>query len=104
MLAEIGDLSRFQNPRELMGYLGLVPSESSTGDTVNRGSITKAGNGRVRRILVESAWTYRYPPRVSREKQMKVTIYEIEDSRIIDSRSDDNCLFRDYGPLEPIKR
>jgi len=72
VMAEIGDLSRFQNPRELMGYLGLVPSESSTGDTVNRGSITKAGNGRARRILVESAWSYRYPPRVSREKQMKV--------------------------------
>jgi transposase len=72
VLAEIGDLSRFQNPRELMGYLGLVPSESSTGDTVKRGSITKAGNGRVRRILIESAWSYRYPPRVSREKQMKV--------------------------------
>jgi hypothetical protein len=49
VLAEIGDLSRFQNPRELMGYLGLVPSESSTGDTINRGGITKAGNGRVRK-------------------------------------------------------
>src|SRR6266446_4510949 len=72
VLAEIGDLSRFQNPRELMGYLGLVPSESSTGDTINRGSITKAGNGQARRILVEAAWSYRYPPRVSREKQMKV--------------------------------
>ena len=72
VLAEIGDLSRFQNPRQLMGYLGLVPSESSTGDTVNRGGITKAGNGRARRILVESAWSYRYPPRVSREKQNKV--------------------------------
>src|SRR5258706_165269 len=55
-----------------MGYLGLVPSESSTGDTVNRGGITRAGNGRARRILVEAAWSYRYPPRVSREKQMKV--------------------------------
>jgi transposase len=72
VLAEIGDLSRFQNPRELMGYLGLVPSESSTGDSVNRGGITKAGNGRARRILVEAAWSYRYPPRVSREKHMKV--------------------------------
>jgi transposase len=72
VLAEIGDLSRFQTPRELMGYLGLVPSESSTGDTVNRGGITKAGNGRARRILVEAAWSYRYPPRVSREKQTKV--------------------------------
>src|SRR5262249_22981509 len=71
-LAEIGDLSRFQNPRELMGYLGLVPSESSTGDKVNRGGITKAGNGRARRILVEAAWTYRHPARVGREKQVKV--------------------------------
>jgi len=72
ILAEIGDLSRFQNPRELMAYLGLVPSESSTGDTVKRGGITKAGNGRARRILVEAAWSYRYPARVGREKQPKV--------------------------------
>ena len=72
VLAEIGDLSRFQSPRELMGYLGLVPCESSTGDTVNRGGITKAGNGRARRILVEAGWSYRHPPRVSREKQIKV--------------------------------
>jgi len=72
VLAEIGDLSRFQSPRELMGYLGLVPSESSTADKVKRGGITKAGNGRARRILVEAAWGYRHPPRVSREKQPKV--------------------------------
>jgi transposase len=72
VLAEIGDLSRFRNPRELMGYLGLVPSESSTGDTVKRGGITKAGNGRARRVLIESAWSYRHPPRVSRKKQAKV--------------------------------
>jgi hypothetical protein len=72
VLAEIGDLSRFQNPRELMGYLGLVPSESSTGDKIKRGGITKAGNGRARRILVEAAWSYRHPPRVGLEKQAKV--------------------------------
>jgi hypothetical protein len=72
LLAEIGDLSRFQNPRELMGYLGLVPSENSTGDKVKRGGITKAGNGRARRILVEAAWSYRHPPRVGRDKQPKV--------------------------------
>jgi transposase len=72
VLAEIGDLSRFQNPRDLMGYLGLVPSESSTGDRVKRGGITKAGNGRARRILIEAAWSYRYPPRVSRDKQPRV--------------------------------
>jgi len=72
VLVEVGDLSRFRNPRELMAYLGLVPSKSSTGDTVRRGGITKAGNGRARRILVEAVWAYRHPPRVSREKQPKV--------------------------------
>jgi transposase len=71
-LAEIGDLSRFQTPRELMGYLGLVPSEHSTGDTIKRGPITKTGNRRARRILVECAWSYRHPPRIGIEKQKKV--------------------------------
>jgi len=71
-LAEIGDLSRFRTPRELMAYLGLVPSESSTGDKVNRGPITKAGNRRARRILVECSWSYRHPPRVGKDKQEKV--------------------------------
>jgi transposase len=71
-LAEIGDLSRFQSPRELMGYLGLVPSETSTGDTIKRGPITKAGNRRARRILVECSWAYQHPPRVGQDKQAKV--------------------------------
>jgi transposase len=71
-LAEIGDLSRFRSPRELMAYLGLVPSEHSTGDKVKRGPITKTGNRRARRILVECSWSYRHPPRVSKEKQDKV--------------------------------
>jgi transposase len=71
-LAEIGDLSRFRTPRELMGYLGLVPSEHSTGDTVRRGGITKTGNRRARSILVECAWSYRHPPRVGKKKQDKV--------------------------------
>jgi transposase len=69
---EIGDLSRFENPRQLMAYLGLVPSERSTGETVRRGSITKAGNGRVRHMLVESAWTYRHPPKVGKAKLYKL--------------------------------
>jgi len=71
-LAEIGDLSRFQTPRELMAYLGLVPSEGSTGDTVKRGPITKAGNRRARRTLVECSWSYQHPARVGKEKQEKV--------------------------------
>jgi transposase len=64
--AEVGDLSRFDNPRQLMAYLGLVPSEHSSGATVHRGSITKAGNGHARRVLVEGSWTYRFPARVGR--------------------------------------
>ncbi len=71
-LAEIGDLSRFQTPRELMAYLGLVPSEDSTGDTIKRGPITKSGNRRARRMLVECAWSYQHPPRVGKDKQEKV--------------------------------
>lgn len=73
ILAEIGDLSRFESPRQLMAYLGLVPSERSTGESVKRGGITKAGNGRARRVLVEAAWAYRHPPRVGVAKQVLVS-------------------------------
>jgi transposase len=66
MVAEVGDLTRFGNPREVMGYLGLVPSEDSTGEKRRQGSITKTGNGNARRSLVESAWAYARPPRVTR--------------------------------------
>jgi transposase len=72
LLAELGDLTRFRTPRELMGYLGLVPSESSTGDHVWRGGITKTGNRRARRMLVESAWSYRHQPRVGAAKLARV--------------------------------
>jgi transposase len=67
-VAGIGDLSRFDSPSQLMAYLGLVPSERSSGDHVRRGGITKTGNGEARRMLVEAAWSYRYPPRVAQEK------------------------------------
>jgi transposase len=72
LLAEIGDLSRFEGPRQLMAFLGLTPSERSTGETVNRGGITKCGNSRARRLLIEAAWSYRHPPRVGKQKQVKV--------------------------------
>ena len=65
--AELVDLKRFESPRQLMAFLGLVPSEHSSGETKRRGRITRAGNSHVRRILVESAWSYRYPPRMSKE-------------------------------------
>jgi transposase len=63
LLAELDDLSRFENPRQLMGYVGLVPSEHSSGDKQRRGAVTKAGNAHARRMLVECAWAYRFPAR-----------------------------------------
>ena len=67
VVAEVGDFSRFANPRQLMAYLGLVPSEHSSGSSVRRGGITKAGNAQARRVLIEGAWTYRMQARVSRK-------------------------------------
>jgi len=63
-VAEIGDVRRFDTPRQLMSLLGLVPAESSTGQRVRRNGLTLAGNRRARRVLVEAAWTYRYPARI----------------------------------------
>ena len=67
LIAELGDITRFANPRQLMAYLGLVPSENSSGRTRRQGGITKAGNGAARRMLIEAAWSYRFPARMSRE-------------------------------------
>src|SRR5580698_8220417 len=67
-IASTGDLSRFESPRLLMGYLGLVPSEHSSGGTIRRGGITKTGNREARRMLIEAAWSYQYPARVAKEK------------------------------------
>ncbi len=63
VLAELGDLTRFDSPRQLMSFLGLVPSEHSSGERRRQGAITKTGNGHVRRVLVEAAWHYRHPAR-----------------------------------------
>jgi transposase len=71
-VAEIGDLRRFDNPRQLMAFLGLVPSERSTGERVRRGGLTLAGNKRARRVLIEGAWSYRYPARVSQTLQARL--------------------------------
>ena len=67
VVAEVGDFRRFANARQLMAYLGLVPSEHSSGASIRRGGITKAGNALARRVLIEGAWTYRMPARVSRK-------------------------------------
>lgn len=71
LVAEIGDLSRFEHPRKLMGYLGLVPSEYSSGQRVARGSITKTGNAHARRLLTEAAWNYRFKARIGYRAQQR---------------------------------
>jgi transposase len=70
-VAEIGDLTRFASASQLMAYLGLVPSEHSSGERQRRGGITKTGNSEVRRVLVEAAWTYRFPARKTRTLQKR---------------------------------
>jgi transposase len=64
LAAEIGDFDRFEHPNQLMSYLGLVPSEHSTGGTRRQGHITKTGSRHARRLLVEAAWQYRRQPRL----------------------------------------
>jgi transposase len=66
IVSELGDLQRFTHPKQLMAYLGLVPSVYSSGTARRQGSITKTGNTHVRRILIESAWCYRFSARLSR--------------------------------------
>lgn len=79
-LAELGDITRFDSPRELMGYLGLVPSEHSSGGTRRQGGITRTGNGHVRRVLVEAAWNYRFQARKTRciERRAEKTSEQVQ--------------------------
>jgi transposase len=72
LLGELGDLTRFENPRQLMSYLGLIPSEHTTGERRRQGAITKTGNSHARRVLIEGAWAYRYPAKVSRHLQLRL--------------------------------
>lgn len=71
MVSELGDLSRFEHPRQLMAWLGVTPSEHSSGGKRRQGSITKTGNSYARKLLVEAAWSYRHPARLSREIQAR---------------------------------
>lgn len=72
VVAELGDLTRFDHPRQLAAFVGLVPSEYSSGSARRQGGITKAGNGRARRVLVEAAWAYRHPAKVSLHIQQRI--------------------------------
>jgi transposase len=72
LIAELGALTRFATPRQLMSYLGLLPSAHSSGERRRQGSITKTGNSHARRVLVEGAWAYRSPAKVSRHLQLRL--------------------------------
>jgi transposase len=72
VVAELGDLTRFDNPRQLAAFVGLTPSEHSSGPKRRLGAITKAGNSRTRRVLIEGAWSYRFPAKVSKEIQTRI--------------------------------
>nr|VFK28497.1 MAG: Transposase IS116/IS110/IS902 family protein [Candidatus Kentron sp. LPFa]VFK36239.1 MAG: Transposase IS116/IS110/IS902 family protein [Candidatus Kentron sp. LPFa] len=89
LLAELGDISRFDSPKQLMAYLGLVPSEHSSGKRRRQGAITLTGNSRARRALVESAWSYRFPVRKTKHlkrkeadasEEAKATVWALPDT------------------------
>ena len=82
LLAELGDISRFASPKQLMAYLGLVPSEHSSGGRRRQGAITRTGNGHARRMLVESAWSYRFPARQTMHLKRKAQ-HATEDAKKI---------------------
>jgi len=65
LISELGDLTRFEHPRQLMAWFGITPSEYSSGGSRHQGSITKTGNSYARKLLVEAAWSYRHPARIS---------------------------------------
>lgn len=82
LIAEIGDFERFSHPRKLAGFLGLVPSEDTSGEVRRQGAITKAGSKHARRLLVEAAWHYRNPPRIGKELERR---QRGQDARAIDA-------------------
>jgi transposase len=81
IMAELGEVSRFETPSQLMGYSGAVSSEYSSGESAHRGGITKTGNAHLRRIVVEAAWAYRYRPCIgaSLKTRQKGASQEVKD-------------------------
>ncbi len=97
VLSELYDLRRFDHPRQLMAYLGLVPSEYSSGSKQHRGAITKTGNAHVRRALVESAWAYRHKPSITARQRNVLKNQPPEVTRIV--REATTRLGKRYGRL-----
>jgi transposase len=82
LVAEIGDFERFSHPRKLAGFLGLVPSEDTSGEVRRQGAITKAGSKHARRLLVEASWHHRNPPRISNDLERR---QRGQDPRVVDA-------------------
>ena len=83
VVSELGDIHRFAHPRQLMAYLGLVPSEASSGERRRLGGITKAGNGHLRWIINESAQNYRLPPRISPDLSRRQQAIAVEHREVV---------------------
>ncbi len=97
VLSELYDLRRFEHPRQLMAYLGLVPSEYSSGSKQQRGAITKTGNAHVRRVLVEAAWAYRHKPSITARQRTVLKDQPPAVTRIV--RDATTRLGKRYGRL-----
>ena len=101
--AEVGDFSRFPNARSFMSYVGLVPSESSSGESVSRGQITKTGNEHVRRLLVESAWAHsrKWSPALETERERTSALPPRQAER---ARKANRRLHERYAALEARRK
>lgn len=97
LVSELGEISRFDTPRQLMAYSGMVPGEDSSGERVRRGAITKTGNAHLRRVVMEAAWSYRLRPGIGptlRQRQRDVR----EEAREIAWKAQ-NRLHKKYRSL-----
>ena len=101
MLSELGDLSLFEHPRQLMAWLGVTPSEHSSGSKRRLGCITKTGNSYARKLLIEAAWSYRHPARVSRDIQCR---HEGIPKALIDRAWDAQIRLPQAPAEQPVER
>ena len=104
IVAEMGDISRFSKAEQLMSYLGLVPSKNCSGKRRRQGGrITKAGNGAARRVLIEAAWSYRFPARVSQDQLLRQESWPHRSGRS-PGRRKNGCAFNIANSAVPANR
>jgi transposase len=98
IVRELGSLSRFPSPRQLMGYSGLVAREHSSGNRIQRGGITKTGNGHLRRVLMEAAWAYQHRPNVIGFLLRRKAWRSARKPRTLPGRPNNDCI-NATGPM-----